>query len=188
MSSQLCQVGAEGSLNCSSTVASVVSFYIPPRHLHVGSKKGKLPLTASTAEIRDVLCNGQKVAFVLRNFLEQPVTTPEGGLYDGTSNFMEPQTGAATEPVDGRTFAVFHKAAQAASDEGELIIDLPDEEQHLPDAADTHRISSVVQIYYELVSPRGGIHFTMPNDHAYTKRAPRTATSFLSKLSSFPSL
>ncbi len=135
-----------------------------------------------------MLCNGQKVPFVLRNFLEQPVTSaPEGGLYDG-ANYMEPHSAAATEPMDGRTFAVFHRAAQAASDEGELTIDLPDDEPLL-DATDsqlpsTHRISTVVQIYYELIASRGGIHFTMPNDHAYTKRAPRTITASPYRLSS----
>ncbi len=104
-----------------------------------------------------VTCNGESMTFVLRNYLERIV-----------------HSGAH---ADAKTFEVFHRAALSASEDGELIIELP---PHLltptsVNATGEQTCQVTIEIHYTLPEPKAGLHFVLPHPTAYSNRSPRTA-------------
>lgn len=72
---------------------------------------------------------------------------------------------------DTRTFEVFHRAALAASDEGELLINVPTHHVKPTGGAGMRQIK--LAVYYSLVRPQTGLRFILPDPIAYPNRSPR---------------
>ncbi|ELR19389.1 PBS lyase HEATlike repeat domain containing protein [Acanthamoeba castellanii str. Neff] len=94
------------------------------------------------------------MTFVLRNYLERIV-----------------HSGAH---ADAKTFEVFHRAALSASEDGELIIELP---PHLlaptsVNATGEQTCQVTIEIHYTLPEPKAGLHFVLAHATAYPNRSP----------------
>jgi hypothetical protein len=77
--------------------------------------------------------------------------------------------------ADAKTFEVFHRAALSASENGELLVELP---PHLlrPSATSTGEETChlKLEVHYTLPEPKAGLHFVLPHAKAYPNRTPRT--------------
>lgn len=107
-----------------------------------------------------MLVNNFEAKYELKNYLDQIVPPHEGY-------------------ADSETVRTFYRAAQEASDEGELSITIAEpvadeqaqsvlaltEQQHMP---------VTVRVYYELRDPAGGAVFVLPDKTAYPTRFART--------------
>lgn len=107
-----------------------------------------------------MLVNNFEAKYELKNYLDQIVPAHEGY-------------------ADSETVRTFYRAAQEASDEGELSITIAEpvtdeqaqsvlaltEQQHMP---------VTVRVYYELRDPAGGVVFVLPDKTAYPTRFART--------------
>ena len=108
------------------------------------------------------MVEGKDTTFQLRNYLDEVVPSTSG-----------------PSVRDLASFDIFHTAAQAAADEGELTIDMPSEiAERFSDPSDTSgeqgkSKSFVIRIHYELVQPRGGAYFVLPDATAFPSRLPR---------------
>eukprot|EP01114_Cavostelium_apophysatum_P018241 TRINITY_DN5605_c0_g1_i1.p1 TRINITY_DN5605_c0_g1~~TRINITY_DN5605_c0_g1_i1.p1 ORF type:complete len:784 (-),score=167.07 TRINITY_DN5605_c0_g1_i1:8-2359(-) len=107
------------------------------------------------------------VRFELHNYLEQVV----------------PDSSESSSAIDYSmdSFNDYCKAAQLGSDEGELFIGLG-EAVHRRMIAEgiTERAGSpdtvVIQIFYEIVEPKGVVHFVLPDAKAFPNRVPHMFT------------
>jgi len=101
-----------------------------------------------------------------KNFVTKPVpATPADG------------------PLDPETYKGFLRAALDASDAGELVIPIPPAVQsamnHFFRTEETTNpneqkmLDILLRVEYELVSPRGGVHFILPDSNSGA-RYPRT--------------
>ena len=72
--------------------------------------------------------------------------------------------------ADPETYRVFYKAAQDASDDGELSIHLP-QSQNVHD--DSQSLQLKIRIDFELYKPTAGVYFVMPDTESYPNRTPR---------------
>lgn len=110
------------------------------------------PLTSCAAVVSEVVVDGVQCQWEQLNVLEQVV----------------PQT--ETE-VSARVYSTYHRAALAASDEGELQVLLP------PPPPETSGQPQPVKIrvYYTVEDPVGGVHFITRHSTAYPNRANRIA-------------
>ena len=107
--------------------------------------------------IKRVLVNNFEAKYELNNYLDQVVPAQEG-------------------QADSETVRTFYRAAQEASDEGELTITIaePVNDEHAQSVLATEQHIPVnVRVYYELRDPAGGVVFVLPDKTAYPTRFAR---------------
>jgi hypothetical protein len=105
-----------------------------------------------------VLVNNFEAKYELRNYLEQLVPADEG-------------------PADSETIRTLYKAAQEASDEGELSVTVAEpvhdaQAQSVLALTEQQHVPLTVRVYYELRDP-AGVVFVLPDKQAYPTRFAR---------------